>query len=315
MAGIELSLILAFTILTQTLGFPLINEFEPNPDGIDPSTQTVELKGTPGQFFDGYFINVESDSGANPGDINNIVPVLTDNTFTGTINSDIDTNNDGTVDNFSVLGNVLDAIGIPDRSIDEAFLYGNQLGGTDFTSLRFGNMIRIEPELIFRDGITNSLYGKKGSEVKDVNVNLVNSNTFDRDPTIPTFGSVNPALRISIILITATPSKSAQPSLSSSSSATGTPSASSSSSPSVTSSLSMTAAPSKSTTTAPSISSTETRVPSTSGSVSPSVTPSPAITADSTPHWRPHRQCLQEHRRCQDLVLLCYLLQLQRHRR
>lgn len=132
----------------------LINEFQPNPDGSDPSTVTIELKGAAGASFSGWIVSVESDpGGSNPGDINNFeavsgtfdsnglltvtiddlenpsfTVVLTDS-FTGDANTDIDTDDDGVVDDASTFGTIYDAIGIADTSGDEATLYGTDLGG------------------------------------------------------------------------------------------------------------------------------------------------------------------------------------------
>ncbi|NEQ72488.1 MAG: type I secretion C-terminal target domain-containing protein [Okeania sp. SIO2C9] len=197
---------------------PLISEFQPNPISTDPAQTTFELSGTPGDSFDGVIVSIESDPGnANPGDINNFesvsgifdanglltvdipdlenpsftVALLSD--FTGDTSTDIDTDNDGVPDNLSTFGTVFDAIGVPDTTGDEAFLYGTDLGGTDFTYT--GD----EPRLIFRDGSVGDLYAindPDNGQVFDVNGTDVTPAIFDTDPTIgtDTFGTINPSI-------------------------------------------------------------------------------------------------------------------------
>ncbi|EKV03537.1 hypothetical protein Lepto7375DRAFT_5842 [Leptolyngbya sp. PCC 7375] len=191
----------------------LINEFQSNPPGTDPATQTFELRGTPGATFTGVLISIESDTGSGIVDrVANIsgtfdanglltedVPDLENpsftvvllESFTGTTGTDIDTNNDGTADNLSSFGTVLDAIGVPDAAGDEIFLYGAQLGGVDFAYT--GD----EPEIIFRDGNTTALYAVNligTPEVFDTTGTDIGAATFKTDPTTgTTFGAVNPS--------------------------------------------------------------------------------------------------------------------------
>ncbi|MGK7943146.1 MAG: ExeM/NucH family extracellular endonuclease, partial [Microcystaceae cyanobacterium] len=199
-------------------GTPLISEFQPNPTGNDPTQVTFEISGTPGDAFDGVIVSIESDSGsANPGDINNFESVsgtfdanglltvtISDlenpsftvallSEFTGDTSTDIDTDNDGVADDLSTFGVVFDAIGVPDSVGDEAFLYGTDLGGTDFTYT--GD----EPRLIFRDGSVGDLYAindPDNGQVFDVNGTDVTPSIFDTDPTIgtDTFGTINPSV-------------------------------------------------------------------------------------------------------------------------
>ncbi|MGD1809574.1 ExeM/NucH family extracellular endonuclease [Dapis sp. BLCC M126] len=196
----------------------LISEFKPNPIGTDPAQTTFELSGTPGDAFDGVIVSIESDPGsANPGDINNFASVsgtfdasglLTVNIpdlenpsftvallsdFTGSFSTDIDTNDDGLPDDLSTFGTVFDAIGVPDTIGDEAFLYGTDLGGIDFTYT--GD----EPRLIFRDASVGDLYAindPDNGQVFDINGIDVTPGIFDTDPTIgtDTFGTINPSV-------------------------------------------------------------------------------------------------------------------------
>ncbi|NER01566.1 MAG: endonuclease [Okeania sp. SIO3C4] len=119
------------------------------------------------------------------------VALLSD--FTGSTSTDIDTDNDGVADDLSTFGTVFDAIGVADSSDDEAFLYGTDLGGTDFAYT--GD----EPRLIFRDGSVGDLYAindPDDGEVFDVNGTDVTPAIFDTDPTIgtDTFGTINPSV-------------------------------------------------------------------------------------------------------------------------
>ncbi|MEL6206398.1 MAG: choice-of-anchor I family protein, partial [Pseudomonadota bacterium] len=199
-----------------------INEFQPNPPGQDPDMQMFELFGTPNATFDGWIITIESDDGnsqlglvdsanlvsgtfdadglltveipgfENPG----FTIALLDGTngFTGTAGvTDLDTDNDGVADDVSTLGTVLDAIGVPDSTADEATLYGVQLGGTDFS------FTGAEPELIFRESTLGDLYAVNlldvngGGDVFDTSGVAVLPGTFATDPsTGTTFGAANP---------------------------------------------------------------------------------------------------------------------------
>ena len=188
----------------------LINEFEPNPFGADPSTSTIELVGTPGAMLIGTIISIESDATSIGAidrledfsvtfDANGIAVVtmtdLENPSFTlmliqgstVSLNDDLDSNDDGTIDNAGVLGTVLDAVGIPDNSSD--ILFANQVGGTDFV------FTGTEPVRIFRDGVSTSLYAV--NELNDINVldaagASYSTSDFDSDPsTGPNFGSVN----------------------------------------------------------------------------------------------------------------------------
>jgi hypothetical protein len=191
----------------------IINEFEPNPAGTDPTNVSIELKGTPSEAFSGWIISIEND-GANgmvdraanvsgSFDSNGLLVVsipdlenpsftivlLSD--FTGTAGvTDIDTNDDGVVDDTSTFGLILDAIGSPDSDEDEITMYGEELGGADMA------YVGSEPALVFRDATTNELYAIDPEDViYDVNATTVLASAFDFDPTLGnTFGSVNPEM-------------------------------------------------------------------------------------------------------------------------
>jgi len=103
--------------------------------------------------------------------------------FTGTVGS-------STVDDTILFGTVYDAIGVPDAVEDEASIYGEQLGGSDFS------FTGSEPELIFRDGSMGELYAvntSTESDVRDINANVVSSDGFTSNPRTTSFGELNPS--------------------------------------------------------------------------------------------------------------------------
>lgn len=195
----------------MTFTSPKINEFQPNPPGSDPAFTTIEFRGTPGADFSGWLFLIDSDGTNVAGAINSfefvsgifdsngllsvVIQDLKNPSFTLVLansfsfSSDVDSNNDGNVDNLSGFGTVYDAIGVPDSKSDENFLYGAQLGGTDF------EFTGDEPQLIFRDWCTGDLYAvndPSGNVVYDVNGMTVAVGSFDMNPLSTTFGSTNP---------------------------------------------------------------------------------------------------------------------------
>ena len=190
-----------------------ISEILGNPPGGDPETQEVELLGTPGAAFDLWLVSIESDpGGSNPGDINNFenvtgtydadgravveiddlenpsfTLVLCDD-FTGDEDTDIDTDDDGMIDDSSTIVGVQDAIGIIEDVDDPG--YGTELGGDDFIA----NGNSSDPLIVFRDGTTGTWYAVDPDLMVYDTSGAVVTGTFDLDPTISTFGSVNPSL-------------------------------------------------------------------------------------------------------------------------
>ena len=163
-------ILLLLALLAGPASAQVFSEFQPNPPGSDPSTQTFELSGTPGAPFSGWIVSVESDG--NDGDVqdwsevsgifdengllvvdvpdleNPSFTVILTSSFTGSTSTDIDADDDGIADDLSAFGTIYDAIGVPDAAADETSLYGNDVGGTDFVNT--GE----EPQLIFRSGST-----------------------------------------------------------------------------------------------------------------------------------------------------------------
>jgi hypothetical protein len=192
-----------------------INEYQPNPDGVDPSTQIIELKGPAGLTFNGWIILVDGDGNASGG-VNEAIQVS--GTFDGngllkvTIDdienpshtiivserydssmTDFDGNNDGQLDAGSTagLGTIFDALGVPDVQSDEMFLFGEQMGGADFTYT--GD----EPQLVFRDSQTNGWFAINDHDIPIAHTIAATEIAFDQffgSLTEPTFGGINPLL-------------------------------------------------------------------------------------------------------------------------
>lgn len=194
----------------------MISEVLGNPPGADPSTQEVELLGTPNAAFDLWIISIESDLQA-PGqgavdrgenvtgtydangravvsiaDLENpsFTLVLCDD-FTGIVGSggtDIDTDDDGVIDDVSTIVGAMDAIGVLEDVGDPE--YGAQLGGTDMTP----NGNSSDPLIVFRDESSGTWYSVDPDLMVYDASGAVVTGTFNLDPTISTFGSANPSL-------------------------------------------------------------------------------------------------------------------------
>lgn len=200
---------IALLLATNAISAAQINEFRPNPPGSDPAQDSLELLGTPNSLFSGVLLSVESDGGSSQGLVDYIKPIsgtfdsngllvttiddlenpsftlLLVDSFSGNSNSDIDTDNDGLVDNLLGIGNILDAIGVSDQLAGGDPVYGAALGGSD---IAFG----VEPELVFRDALSGVFYSVTGGQVRAADGTVVASTLFNLDPTVATFGSINP---------------------------------------------------------------------------------------------------------------------------
>ncbi len=218
----------SFTILNDDLPpvatSALINEYAPNPQGTDASTQIVEVSGPPSTTASLWVLLIESDedgSGAGPGAIDRAeqftvsfdagglgqitlndlenpsnILVLVDE-FTGSVGVDLDTDNDGTIDVAVPWTTVLDAIGVSDNAGDAA------LTAALVTSLGAGNSFAFtgnEPQLVFRDGTSGDWYAindpDNGAAFDLLGTDVLSGGAmvFDADQTVPTYGSVNPSL-------------------------------------------------------------------------------------------------------------------------
>lgn len=181
----------------------LISELQPNPSGSDPATTSVEISGEPGMMFAGFVTSIEADIA--PGTVDRrsevsgtfdgngllvvTVPDFENPSFTAVLSSQAPPV--GTVvTDASAFGEVFDALGVPDSVADEANVLGATFGGVDFTYT--GD----EPQLIFRAASVGDFYAVNdppGAQVIAVDGTALAISEFDADPTISTFGSINPA--------------------------------------------------------------------------------------------------------------------------
>lgn len=204
----------AGAVSATTVTTPLINEIRPNPAGLDPANQQVELLGVAGASFSAVLLSLESDGITAQGKVDRLYNlsgmfdgngifttsiadlenpsftlVLT-SSFSGSIGDDLDAGNDGSIDDQSVFGTIWDAVGVPDSVGDENRIYGADLGGTDLS------FIGDEPQLIFRDGVSHDWLAVDDNggtdDVFDADGNQVVAASFNLDPTVATFGAINP---------------------------------------------------------------------------------------------------------------------------
>jgi hypothetical protein len=197
----------------------LISEFLGNPPGTDPATQEVELLGTANASFDLWLVSIESDpstsattsqgvvdrgqnvTGTYDADGRAVVSIddLENPSFTlvlasdftgivGTGETDVDTNNDGTADDLSAFVGIMDAISVIEDTGDPG--YGVDFGGEDFIA----NGNSSDPLIVFRDGTTSTWYSVDPDLMVYDTSGAVVTGTFDLDPTVSTFGSINPSL-------------------------------------------------------------------------------------------------------------------------
>lgn len=219
-SGLALAAVAAMPAVTASAN--LLNEFEPNPAGTDPSVTSFELLGTAGASFDLWITSIESDPGSSLGfvdraanvtgtyDSNGLAVVTTpdlenpsftvilSSTFTGAIGDDLDVADSGTLDTSS-LGTIFDAVGVSDSAGDDALIYGASLGGTDI--LYNG---QFEPLNVFRDSSTLEWFQTVtvafGSPEERIGVFAatggpeIDSSDFTPDAAATTFGAVNPTL-------------------------------------------------------------------------------------------------------------------------
>lgn len=213
------SLVLSLLIGSLSFGQVLLNEFEPNPAGTDPTNSSFELKGAPNTAFNLWILSIENDLEAigsvdkatnvtGTFDANGLAVVTTTDlenpsftiiltdSFSGAEGDDLDTGDSGVL-NVSSLGNILDAVGVSDVVGDDSTLYGASLGGADI--LYNG---QFEPLLVFRDGISGTWYNTVtidfGTSTERIGVydsvgNEISVNDFDSDPTVTTYGAFNPS--------------------------------------------------------------------------------------------------------------------------
>tara|TARA_R110002049_G_scaffold4601_5_gene32562 strand:+ start:780194 stop:780928 length:735 start_codon:yes stop_codon:yes gene_type:complete len=205
----------AMIVSASTSQAGIFSEFQPDAaPGVDPSTQLFEISGMAGLSFSGSILSIDSDplqagriervldvSGA--FDANGLLVVEVADLqnpsftvalvegFTGMLGDDLDSDNDGLLDDLASLGTIHDALGIADSIDDESFLYGTQLGGQDF-SFTGG-----EPGLVFRDASVGDWFAVSlpaDGTILDINGNDVSGqrNFAGGDPLVSSFGVINP---------------------------------------------------------------------------------------------------------------------------
>lgn len=204
-------------LLTSSANAQLISEFQPNPNGIDPTNQTIEISGTPGDSFtDWTFLTIEAE-GSNTGvidrattfsgtfDANGIftidVPDLENPAFTAILASgftaaqgdDVDTDDDGAID--SGLFTVLDSLGVQDSGSAGS-------GDTFFTTTILAVPASTnEAPLVFRGPNGDWFQAFDGMDglvsIYDIDGNLQDLATFELDAMVTlaevaSFGALNP---------------------------------------------------------------------------------------------------------------------------
>ncbi|MEN1706156.1 MAG: hypothetical protein AAGJ54_11670 [Planctomycetota bacterium] len=141
----------------------VINEFQPNPTGTDPSQVAVEIRGVAGASFSGVLYSVDTDFENGPidresavsgtFDANGLLVVMIDDLENPSFDFILASNAGllGQDSNAVDYGTVFDAIGIIDAAGDAGFSMAASLGGTliAFTG--------DEPGLVFRDGLDSSI--------------------------------------------------------------------------------------------------------------------------------------------------------------
>ena len=207
---------------------PLLNEFEPNPPGPDPTMVPFEFIGAPNTSSDLWVVSVEGDLSssfglvdraamvsvsfdsagigvANIPDLENpaFTVILTDD-FTGTVAStNIDPGGLGSMAtigdlDLTAFGTIFDALGVPDDGDAMQALYGSALGGVDL------GFIGSEPELAFREGPAGlDAFGGVGDWFQvDFNDISYDAAGVDVAPSFflpnndPSFGFPNPTLTV-----------------------------------------------------------------------------------------------------------------------
>ena len=188
---------------------PRINEFLQKHD---EGQQVVELAGTAGASFQGYFLLIESDEDDESGVVEEVLAVdatfdatglyvldvssISDHwddhshtymlvsRFTGADETDLDMDNDGTPDNTGSLGFVYDSIAIPLAAT--ARLYAGAVGGTDLT------FAGTRASLVFRGRGTDAVFQVVGGAALTAGGAAAASAFGGADVSNATFGSPNP---------------------------------------------------------------------------------------------------------------------------
>ena len=207
--------------LTSNIDYPiLISEYQPVADENSP-IQQIEISGKAGEPFVGTLVLVEGD--VQTGEVgvvkeayqlsstfgaNDLLVVLLNNipdpthtvvlttSFSGTINfTDVDTDNDGELDDISDFGVILDAVGITNAAVccPVDIIYGEEFGGVDL------GYIGSQPYAVFRESSRGDFFQlHEDGTIYDSSATVVDASLFDTTPTINgTFGQINPSISLS----------------------------------------------------------------------------------------------------------------------
>lgn len=183
-------------------GQVLLNEIEPNPFGSDPQMQQVELRGTPGATFTGCFVSIDTDTDSPTFDRATPISVTFDANGLAVVSV-----NDLENPSFTVavcaqcppiftlfdpaqLGEVFDAVNIPDSTLDVNRGVADVLGGIN---LAYSGD---EPILAFRDRDSGDWYlvNDFSGVVYDASGVAIDASSFIAvgNPLLPSFGAPNP---------------------------------------------------------------------------------------------------------------------------
>ena len=198
-----------------------INEFQPNPPGVDPSPTSFEILGPVGMGFSGFLLAVETDVAGDTGSVQAVFPISGSFDANGILNASIDdlenpsfalflvdtytgpTDGTGVLDSgddLVTLGitTVFDAISISDETGDIANSIAGGIGGLDYP------FTGDEPQLVFRDGVDPSIVyaidDPAGANAQDqfgntfdlaTGFSLVDGTPVDLTVPAPTFGLPN----------------------------------------------------------------------------------------------------------------------------
>ena len=105
------------------------------------------------------------------------------------IGDDLDSNNDGMIDDLLSFSGIMDAVGVIEDVGDPD--YASDFGGTYLNP----NGNSFDPILVFRNGSNAEWYYTETTEVFDESGSLF-TQPFTADPFTPTFGSFNPSVVI-----------------------------------------------------------------------------------------------------------------------
>lgn len=148
------------------LSSPILDEFRPNhPSSLEPSTVTIELRGTAGEKLEWSITSIENDVGNNFGPISDVAAtrgtfsdcgILTfsiidirNSSFSvvlsskqpGMQNERMVVDSNVHITECELFGTIDDAIGVPRSAVDEGLVFAENLGGTNLKHVRQQNFL------------------------------------------------------------------------------------------------------------------------------------------------------------------------------